>query len=127
MLKKDTIFHCPVGEALEVFAGRWKPEILWQLQHGPKRFNQLLRDIGGVSQKMLTQQLRQLQRDGMVTRVQYEQIPPRVEYSNTELSRSLEPIFDQLVTWSQKQRNAIEKNRTLYDQVKKQELGKAEI
>ncbi|VAV90033.1 Transcriptional regulator, HxlR family, partial [hydrothermal vent metagenome] len=110
----------PIGGALAVFAGRWKPEILWHLKDQPLRFNQLLRAIGGVSQKMLTQQLRQLERDGLIIRTQYPQIPPRVEYTCTQLADSLSPIFEALETWNQTHRQSISKAQQTYDKPQKQ-------
>ncbi len=115
MSKNKHIFSCPIGGALSVFAGRWKPEILWHLKNGPVRFNQLLRLIEGVSQKMLTQQLRELQRDGLVTRTQYEEIPPRVEYACTKLADSLVPIFDELEEWNKTHHHHVRKAQKKYD------------
>lgn len=116
MAKTEHIFSCPIGGTLEVFAGRWKPEILWQLKKGPMRFNQLLKEIGSVSQKMLTQQLRDLQRDGLVDRKQYEQIPPRVEYKMTELAKTLQPIFNLLADWGVDNSETVRKARADYDE-----------
>ncbi|MBX2861579.1 MAG: helix-turn-helix transcriptional regulator [Vampirovibrio sp.] len=116
MAKTEHVFSCPIGETLDVFAGRWKPEILWQLQAGPMRFNQLLRAIGKVSQKMLTQQLRELQRDGLVTRAQYWETTPKVEYMSTELAHSLEPIFSALVQWRDKHGEHVLQARHSYDE-----------
>lgn len=81
------------------------------------RFNQLQRAIGGVSQKMLTQQLRELQRDGLVNRIQYEEIPPRVEYSLTDLANSLNPLFDSIVHWNNAHAEKIYNARLKYDQL----------
>ena len=111
--KKHT-FLCPVGNALEIFAGRWKPEILWHLKDKPMRFNQLLRAIKNVSQKMLTQQLRELERDGLVQRTQYPEIPPRVEYAATDLAISLNPLFAQIIDWGEKNAQKVEKHRKKY-------------
>jgi len=116
MAKIKHSFSCPIGETLGMIAGRWKPEILWHLKGETMRFNQLQRAIGGVSQKMLTQQLRELQRDGLVIRTQYEEIPPRVEYNLTELADSLKPLFDSIVNWSHKHTDAIHEARFKYDQ-----------
>ena len=79
------------------------------------RFNHLQRKIGKVSQKMLSQQLRELQRDGMVTRTQYEEIPPRVEYSLTEFSKTLQPLFKMMVDWSTAHGPEVIKTRAKYD------------
>jgi len=119
MAKIKHSFSCPIGETLGMIAGRWKPEILWHLKSQVMRFNQLHRAIGGVSQKMLTQQLRELQRDGLIERKQYEEIPPRVEYSLTELADSLKPLFDSMVNWSNNNAEKIQKARLKYDQLKK--------
>ncbi len=111
----DPIFHCPIGGTLEVIAGRWKPEIIWNLQEGPMRFNELKRRIGTVSQKMLTQQLRELIRDGLVIRTQFAEIPPRVEYEQTDLAKSLTPVFEALINWSDAHGGAVAQNRANYD------------
>ena len=84
---------------VELFAGRWKAQILWHLEDGSRRFNQLKRLIPAVSQKMLAQQLRQLERDGLVKRDHFPEIPPRVEYSMTPLGESLRPVFAKLGRW----------------------------
>ncbi len=118
MTEEEDIFDCPIGEVFSIIAGQWKPEILWYLKDGPLRFNQLQRSINGVSQKMLTQQLRELQRDGLVKRTQYEQIPPRVEYESTDLALSLEPIFDILKEWIEDHRNSIHGAKKTYDKMK---------
>lgn len=119
MAKQKHLFSCPIGGALNVFSGRWKPEVLWHLKGGHMRFNQLQRSIGEVSQKMLTQQLRELERDGLVKRTQYPEIPPRVEYEYTDLANSLELIFDTLVKWSDKHGGAVIKARQKYDNKQK--------
>ncbi|MCC3860960.1 winged helix-turn-helix transcriptional regulator [Pseudemcibacter aquimaris] len=106
---------CPIGGTLEIIAGRWKPEILWHLQNGPIRFNELKRLVGSVSQKMLTQQLRELIRDGLVIRKQYAEIPPRVEYERTELANSLQPVFKALVTWNEENASSVYLARNNYD------------
>ncbi len=119
MTKKMHSFSCPIGGALNVFAGRWKPEILWHLKKGHLRFNQLQRSIGEVSQKMLTQQLRELARDGLVKRTQFQEIPPRVEYESTELAKSLEPLFDALVKWNDTHESDVIEAQQKYDQQQK--------
>jgi DNA-binding HxlR family transcriptional regulator len=91
--------NCPIAPIVELFSGRWKTEILWMLEQEPCRFNELRRRIPGISQKMLTQQLRQLERDGLVNREHFPVIPPRVEYSMTALGHSLRPIFAELGNW----------------------------
>ncbi len=86
-----------------VIAGKWKPAIIYALvTKGTLRFNELRRLIPRVSQRMLTQQLRDLERHGLVDRVLYPEIPPRVEYSVTRLGRSLHPIFKSVCNWAEK-------------------------
>lgn len=115
MHKKKHKFFCPVGETLSIFAGRWKPEILWHLKGECMRFNQLKKSIGDVSQKMLTQQLRELERDGLIKRTQYLEIPPRVEYEYTNLASSLTQVFDTLEEWGNEHKDIISKARKEYD------------
>jgi DNA-binding HxlR family transcriptional regulator len=92
-----------------MIAGKWKPAIIYALvMNGTLRFNDLRRMIPGVSQRMLTQQLRDLERHGIVKRVLYPQVPPRVEYSVTKLGRSLHPIFQSVCHWAEKNFGDIE-------------------
>ena len=119
MPEKKHIFSCPVGAALDVFAGRWKPEILWHLKGGCMRFNQMRRTISDVSQKMLTQQLRELERDGLIIRTPYPEIPPRVEYKRTKLADTLEPIFKALIKWDVENGKAVIKAQKKYRLLKK--------
>ena len=86
-----------------IIAGKWKPAIIYALvMNGTLRFNDLRRIIPKVSQRMLTQQLRDLERHGIVKRVLYPQVPPRVEYSVTKLGRTLHPIFKSVCHWAEK-------------------------
>ena len=90
---------CPVEITLKVIGGRWKVLIWRELFPGVKRFNQLQRDLKGITQKMLTQQLRDMEADGIVHREVYLQVPPKVEYSLTPLGESLKPIIDEMHNW----------------------------
>lgn len=110
---------CPIGGSINIFGGKWKPEILYFLNQSPRRFNELKRLIPGVTQRMLTQQLRELERDGIINRRQYLEIPPKVIYSMTDLGLSLIPIFNQLEKWNVKNMKKVEKARSLYDSGKK--------
>ncbi len=92
-------YQCTVEVALEVIGGKWKAVILWHLTHKTLRFSQLRRRLPGVTQKMLTQQLRELERDGMVHREVYAEVPPRVEYSLTEPGRTLTPLLTLMCQW----------------------------
>ncbi len=92
-------YHCPVELVIELISGKWKLLILRELMSGTKRFSQLQRAIPGITQKMLTKQLRELERDGLINRKVYPQVPPKVEYSLTELGKSLKPVFDAMHRW----------------------------
>lgn len=108
---------CPLAPAMDVIAGRWKSEIAWTLCNGePRRFNELRRLLGTVTPKMLAQQLREMERDGIVSRTQYNEIPPRVEYQITELGQSLGPIFSTLAKWGADHATQLETARVDYDQ-----------
>ena len=92
-----TQFH----RALRVLAGKWKGEILWQLVQRKHRFGELRQSIPGVTQHMLTTQLRDLEAEGLVKRTIYPEVPPRVEYEITPSAKALRPVFDELFRWSQ--------------------------
>lgn len=95
--------NCRVENALGILVGKWKPIILLHLlQEGTKRFNELKRSMPGVTQKMLTKQLRELEEEDIIERVVYPQVPPKVEYSITEYGRSLEPILEAMHEWGTK-------------------------
>jgi len=107
---------CPIAPAVDIVFSRWTTPILWQLNvHGRQRFSDLRNLVGGITAKVLTQRLRQLERDGLVSRTFYPGIPPRVEYEITDLARSLAPVFASLTTWAQDHLGDIEKARTSYD------------
>ncbi|MEG4270809.1 MULTISPECIES: helix-turn-helix domain-containing protein [unclassified Microcoleus] len=91
--------NCPVERTLEVIGGRWKVLILRELFPGVKRFNELQRAVSGITQKMLTQQLREMESDAIVHREIYLQVPPKVEYSLTPLGESLKPIINAMHEW----------------------------
>ncbi|PNW54225.1 UNVERIFIED_CONTAM: HxlR family transcriptional regulator [Euhalothece sp. KZN 001] len=90
---------CPVETTLKVIGGRWKVLILRELFRGVQRFGELQRALTGITQKMLTQQLRELEADGIIHRQVYPVIPPKVEYSLTPLGESLQPIIDEMHRW----------------------------
>ncbi|WP_082077251.1 helix-turn-helix domain-containing protein [Bradyrhizobium sp. LTSPM299] len=87
--------------ALAVLAGKWKGDILWQLVERKRRFGELRQSIPGVTQHMLTTQLRDLEANGLVKRTVYPEVPPRVEYEMTPSAKALKPVFDELYRWAQ--------------------------
>lgn len=91
--------YCPVAATLAVIGGKWKPSILYLLHRGATRFNALQRALPGITQRMLTLQLRALERDGIVRRTVTPTVPPQVEYALTESGRTLGPVFDALGAW----------------------------
>jgi DNA-binding HxlR family transcriptional regulator len=91
--------HCPVETTLGVVGGKWKALIIYHLREAPARFNVLRRLIPGVTQRMLTQHLRELEADGLVSRTVHAVVPPHVEYALTPLGRSLTPVLDAMAAW----------------------------
>lgn len=100
-MEQKTLPACPVETTLTLISDKWKVLILRDLLTGTKRFGQLQRSVGSVSQKILTAQLRQMESSGLVNRKVYAEVPPRVEYSLTELGFSLKPILDAMQTWGE--------------------------
>ena len=92
---------CPVTRAVQALGGKWKLHIIYHLMQGTKRFSELKRAIPAVTQQMLTSQLRELEDDGIISRKVYPQVPPKVEYSLTELGGQLRAVTDALVIWGQ--------------------------
>lgn len=95
---------CAVETTLEIIGGRWKVLILRELFSGTKRFSELQRLLAGITQKMLTQQLRELEQDGLVHRQVYPVVPPKVEYSLTDLGQTLQPVLKAMHEWGLKVR-----------------------
>ncbi|MGW1340655.1 winged helix-turn-helix transcriptional regulator [Kribbella sp. NPDC002412] len=97
----DPVQACPIAPVVDVVFSRWTTPILWTLnEFGRQRFVELERRIGVITPKVLTQRLRQLERDGLVLRTYYPEVPPRVEYEISDLGRSLAPLFQSLAEWS---------------------------
>ena len=96
MKTKDELPICPVATAVSLIGGKWKLLIIRNVKERPWRFNELQRDIEGISQKVLTDSLRQMIDDGLVYRHDYQEIPPKVEYGLTELGKEMLPIIDAL-------------------------------
>jgi len=97
-------FNCSVTVTTHIIGGKWKPSILYYLQDHVRRFSELQRLLSGPTKKMLTQQLRELERDDVIHRKVYAQVPPRVEYSLTRHGESLRPILRLMSAWGKKHR-----------------------
>lgn len=104
---------CPVETTLDVIGGKWKGIILYQLLNGTKRFNEFRRLNPGITQFMLTLQLRELERDGIIHREIYKEVPPRVEYSLTDFGRTLEPIIMSMKAWGESYKVRLNENRSI--------------
>jgi DNA-binding HxlR family transcriptional regulator len=110
---------CPVRNVVAQIGDKWSILILFALVDGPDRFNSLRSRIEGISQRMLTQTLRDLERDGFVLRTVYPQVPVKVEYELTELGKGLSSSVWQLVSWADDHHETIRENRANYDDVSK--------
>ncbi len=110
MRANQRVYYCPVEVSLDKIGGKWKPLVLWHLHSRTRRFGELKRLIPTVTEKMLTETLRQLEGDGIVHREVYRQVPPKVEYSLTRNGKELEGLLQQLCSWGKKyaDRNHIE-------------------
>jgi len=106
---------CPTRHVLDLIANKWATLIIKLLENGPQRFTALQRQVGGISQKMLTQTLRELERDGLVQRTIYAQVPPRVEYALTPLGQTLIEPIAALIKWSEKNVAAVTNSQQQYD------------
>lgn len=117
-MRVDTVpeLACPIAPVVDIVFSRWTTPILWTLhEHGRMRFTELERRIGTITAKVLTQRLRQLERDGLVLRTYTPEIPPRVEYEISELGRSLGPLFHSLSVWAGANLPTVDKARAEYD------------
>ncbi len=109
---------CPIGPVVDVLFSRWTTPILWTLNEvGRQRFGELQRRIPGITPKVLTQRLRQLERDGLLTRTCHAEVPPRVEYEISALGRSLADLFAHLTEWGTANLAEVEQARQRYDGV----------
>ncbi|MEW6349425.1 MAG: helix-turn-helix domain-containing protein [Thermodesulfobacteriota bacterium] len=95
----DQTHFCPVTTTMSVIGGKWKPVIMWTLHDSTRRFGEIRKMIPAITQKMLTQQLRELEHDAIIRRIVYPVVPPKVEYSLTEYGRTLMPILDAMAAW----------------------------
>lgn len=101
MLTKEEMPACPVATTVQLIGSKWKLLILRNLMQRPWRFNKLRRDLEGISQKVLTDSLRSMEEDGILTRTVYPEVPPRVEYALSDLGQSLRPIIESMAEWGQ--------------------------
>lgn len=107
-IKKEDLPACPVETTLSLIGDKWKVLILRDLMPGTKRFGELKKSIGSVSQKVLTVQLRDMEANGLISRKVYAEVPPRVEYSLTNLGKSLKPILDAMKNWGEDYKNPLQ-------------------
>lgn len=96
-----TRYDCGIGPAFEAIGGKWKVAILWELSFGSVRFGELKRRVSGVTEKMLIQQLRELERDGLISRTVFHEVPPRVEYALTQWGVSLNAALAPIADWGE--------------------------
>ena len=109
---------CPIDPVVDMLFSRWTTPILWALQeYGRQRFVELERHITTITPKVLTQRLRQLERDGLISRTYHAEVPPRVEYETTEMGRSLIPLFASIHDWGTANLPEVEQARNRYDTV----------
>ena len=99
MLTKEELPECPVATTVALIGSKWKLLIIRNLLQRPWRFNELKRDLTGIRQKVLTDSLRSMEEDGLITRTVYPEVPPRVEYALSDLGQTLKPILDSMVEW----------------------------
>ncbi|MER6346952.1 winged helix-turn-helix transcriptional regulator [Streptomyces sp. NPDC001595] len=112
----DPVLACPISPVVDIVFSRWTTPILWSLHtHGRQRFVELERRITAITPKVLTQRLRQLERDGLVVRTYHPEVPPRVEYEISDLGRSLAPLFAHLAAWAGENLDKVERARQDYD------------
>ena len=105
MLTKEELPECPVATTVALIGSKWKLLIIRNLLQRPWRFNELRKDLDGISQKVLTDSLRSMEEDGLISRTVYPEVPPRVEYALSDLGKSLKPILDSMVAWGNAYKN----------------------
>lgn len=107
MLTKEELPECPVATTVSVIGSKWKLLIIRNLLVRPWRFNELRSSLEGISQKVLTDSLRSMEADGIITRTVYPEVPPRVEYALSELGESLRPILDAMKLWGEEYKSQV--------------------
>lgn len=108
MKTKDELPACPVATTVSLIGSKWKLLIIRNLRMRPWRFNELKKDLDGISQKVLTDSLRTMESDGIITRTVYPEVPPRVEYSLSPLGESMGPIMDAMEVWGNNYKKSLE-------------------
>ena len=108
MLTKEEMPACPVATTVRLIGSKWKLLILRNLLQRPWRFNELKKNLEGISQKVLTDSLRSMEADGIVTRTVYPEVPPRVEYTLSELGESMRPVMDAMEKWGINYKNQLQ-------------------
>lgn len=108
MLTKEELPACPVATTVQMIGSKWKLLIMRNLLQRPWRFNELKKDLEGISQKVLTDSLRSMEADGIVTRTVYPEVPPRVEYALSDLGESMRPIMDAMEIWGTEYKKSME-------------------
>lgn len=108
MLKREELPECDVATTVQIIGNKWKLLIMRNLLTRPWRFNELRKSLDGVSQKVLTDSLRQLESDGIILRTVYPEVPPRVEYSLTERGESMRPVLSAMATWGKNYKDTLE-------------------
>lgn len=107
MLTKDELPECPVATTVQLIGSKWKLLIIRNLLMRPWRFNELKKSLDGISQKVLTDSLRSLEEDGIITRTVYPEVPPRVEYALSELGETMRPILNAMQEWGENYKKTI--------------------
>jgi DNA-binding HxlR family transcriptional regulator len=115
--------ECPVRPALNAIGGKWKPIIVYHLLEGTKRFGELRKLIPDATRKMLTQQLREMERDGLVARKVYHQVPAKVEYSMTDFGKTLRPIMTELCAWGKQFETRTNRRKKILNRVGRTNLS----
>lgn len=108
MLAKEELPECPVATTVQLIGSKWKLLILRNLMDRPWRFNELKKSLEGVSQKVLTDSLRSLENDGIITRTVYPEVPPRVEYALSDIGESMRPILTSMKEWGENYKKSLE-------------------
>jgi DNA-binding HxlR family transcriptional regulator len=108
---------CGMANTLRIMGGRWKPAILCRLMHGTMRYNELKKSIEGISERMLVAQLRELEHDGIIERVVYPEVPPRVEYHTTDLGKTMHDVINAMADWGHMYRTVTEQKLDVQEAV----------